>query len=114
MRIDLARILRTLGKAKEALDQFEQALDQTPNNVDAHIDVALTLRQLGQADLAVNRLEKLIGVRPKCGEAYYHISMISPKQELIPVVKELIDDPALTKPDAIHCHFALGNFLESG
>lgn len=114
VRIDLARILRTLGKAKEALDQFEQALDQTPNNVDAHIDVALTLRQLGQADLAVNRLEKLIGVRPKCGEAYYHISMISPKQELIPVVKELIDDPALTKPDAIHCHFALGNFLESG
>ena len=112
VRIDLARILRKLGRAEEALDQFEQALDQAPNNIDAHIDVALTLRQLDQADLAVKQLGELLGVRPTCGEAYYHISMIDPRQELIPVVEKLLRNPALSKDDAIYCHFALGNFYD--
>jgi len=114
VRIDLARLLRQLGKAEEALVQFEQAIDRMPDNVDAHIDVALTLRQLGRADLAVDRLEQFLGVRPTCGEVYYHISIINPKQELIPVVEKLLSDPTLPKGDAIHCHFALGNFFDSG
>jgi len=113
VRIDLARILRQLGKAEEALLQFELAIDQIPNNVDAYIDVALTLRQLGQANLAVDRLEQLLSLRPACGEAYYHLSMIDPRQELIPVVEKLLSDPALPKDDAIYCHFALGNFHDS-
>ena len=114
VRIDLGRILRKLGKAEEALAQFELARDRIPNNVDAHIDVALTLRQLGQADFAVDRLEQLLDVKPACGEAYYHISMIKPKQELILVVEKLLSDSALPKGDAIYCHFALGNLLDSG
>jgi tetratricopeptide (TPR) repeat protein len=114
VRIDLARLLRQLGKAEEALVQFEQAIDRIPDHIDAHIDVALTLRQLGQTDLAVDRLEQFLGVRPTCGEAYYHISIINPKQELIPVVEKLVSDPALPKGDAIHCHFALGNFFDNG
>ena len=114
VRIDLARILRQLGKAEEALSQFELAADQITNSFDAYIDVALTLRQLGQADLAVDRLEKLLGIRPAYGEAYYHISMIDPKQELVPVVDKLLSDPALPKNDAIYCHFALGNIYDSG
>ena len=114
VRIDLARILRQLGKAEEALAQFEHAVNRIPDNVDAHIDVALTLRQLGKPDLAVNRLEQFLGTSPACGEAYYHLSMIDPRQELIPVVEKLLSDPALPKDDTIYCHFALGNFHDSG
>jgi hypothetical protein len=40
--------------------------------------------------------------------------MIRPKQDLIPVVEKLVSDPQLPNRDAIHCHFALGNFFDSG
>jgi tetratricopeptide (TPR) repeat protein len=113
-RIDLALVLRQLGKPEEALVQLEEATDLKPDDVDAHISLALTLRQLGQLDLAVQRLEQFLRTRPNCGPAYYHISLIKPEKKLIPVVEKLIKDRDLPNGDAVHCHFALGNFLDAG
>jgi len=110
-RIDLALVLRQLGRTTEALIQIEKAIELKPDDVDAHISRALTLRQLGQPELALQRLEQLIDLRPNCGSAYYHISLIKPKPELIPIVEKLVEDPGLASDDAIHCHFALGNCL---
>ena len=109
--IDLALVLRQLGRTKEALVQIEKAIELKPDDVDAHISRALTLRQLGQPELALQRLQQLIDVRPTCGSAYYHISLIEPRPELIPIVERLVGDPGLANDDAIHCHFALGNCL---
>ncbi len=109
-RIDFALVLRQLGRTEEALVQLEEAIDLKPDDVEAHISLALTLRQLGQTELATERLEQFLIARPTCGSAYYHISMIKPKQELIPVVQKIISDRKLPKVDAIDCHFALGNF----
>ncbi len=114
VRIDLARALRQLGRAEDALVLLEEATEFEPNNDTAHIDLALTLRQLGQTDPAIKQLEQILAIRPTCGLAYYHISMIGPGQEFIPVVEELLSGPKLSKVDAIYCHFALGNFFNSG
>jgi tetratricopeptide (TPR) repeat protein len=114
LRIDLARVLRQLGRAEEALVPLEEAIDLEPNDGEAHISLALTLRQLGQTDLAIERLEEFISAKPTCGSAYYQISMMKPKQELIPVVQKVVSDPKLPNSDAIYCHFALGNFFDSG
>jgi len=111
-RREHATVLRQLGRTEEALAQLEQAIDIDPDDVAAHIDLADTLRDLGQAELAIERLEHFLSVRPKSGSVYYHISLIEPKQELIPVVEELIRDPELRNDDVINCHFALGNFLK--
>lgn len=114
VRIDLARVLRQLGRAEEALVPLEEAIDLEPNDGEAHISLALTLRQLGQTELAIERLEQFLTIRPTCGSAYFHISQIKPKQELVPVVEKLVNDPKLPNSDAIYCHFALGNFFDSG
>ena len=114
VRIDLALALRQLGRAEEALVPLEEAIRLKPDGDEAHINLALTLKQLGRTDLAIERLEQFLTVRPSCGRAYYHISMIKPKQELVPVVEKLVSDPKLPNGDAIYCHFALGNFFDSG
>jgi len=111
-RIELALVLRQLGRAEEALVQLEQAIDLKPDDADAHISLADTLRDLGQAELAIERLEQFLSAKPSCGALYHHISMIKPKQTLIPVVEKLIRDPGLPNRDAIYCHFALGNLFK--
>ena len=103
-----------MGRTEDALGQLEQAIACKPDDVDAHINLADTLRDLGQAELAVERLERFLSASPGCGAPYYHISMIKPKQELIPVVQEIVSDPELRVEDAIYCHFALGNLLKYG
>ena len=113
-RLDLARVLRQLGRAEEALVPLEEAIDLEPVDGEAHISLALTLRQLGQTELAIERLEQFLTIRPTCGSAYYHISMIKPKQAFIPAVEKVISQPNLSKGDAMYCHFALGNFFDSG
>ncbi len=114
VRIELALALRQLGRAEEALVPLEEAIGLKPDDDEAHINLALTLKQLGQIEPAIERLEQFLAIKPSCGRAYYHISIINPKQELIPVVKKLVSDPKLPNEDAIYCHFALGNFFDSG
>ena len=108
-RIKLAEVLRELGRAEEALVQVEQVIDLKPDETQAHIILALILRELGEAELAIERFERLLCTQPRCGHLYYQISMLKPKQELIPVVENLIGDPELPVGDTIYCHFALGN-----
>jgi len=111
-RIDLALVLRQLGRTEEALAQLEEAIDLKPDDVDAHISLALTLRQMGQTEHAIERLEQFLSVRPTCGLAYYHISMMRPREELIPAVEKIVSDPELPIGDEILCHFALGNCFD--
>ena len=92
----------------------DRAIHLKPDAVDAHISLALTLRDLGQAELAIERLEQFLSTRPTCGPLYYQISVIKPKQELIPAVEKLISLPNLTKENAAYCHFALGNLFKDG
>jgi tetratricopeptide (TPR) repeat protein len=112
--IDLALALRQLGSADKAIAPLRKAIGLNPEDDEAHISLALTLKQLGKTKLATERLEQLLAVRPSSGRAYYHISMIEPRQELIPVVEKLVSDPGLSNSDAMYCHFALGNFRQAG
>ena len=114
VQIALALALRQSGRAEEALVLLEEAIRLNPDDDEARISLALTLKQLGQAEPAIARLEQLLEIRPACGRAYYHISVIKPEQELIPVVEKLVSDPELPNGDAIYCHFALGNLFNSG
>ena len=113
-RIDLAQALRQVGKAREALVPLQEAIDLSPDNSEAHIRLASTYRQLGQPGPAIKQLEQFLAVRPTCGEAYYHLSMMQPEPELIPVVQKLLGEPGLSNGDASYCHFALGNLLHAG
>jgi len=111
-RTELALVLRQLGRTEEALVQLEQAIDLKPDDIAAHISLANALRDLGQADLAIERLEQFLSARPTCGMVYHHISMIKPKQALIPAVEKLLSHPHLSQGNAIYCHFALGNIFK--
>ena len=112
-RNDFALVLRQLERTTEALEHLQRAIHLRPQDADAHISLALTLRQVGQTDLAVDQLEEFLVKRPRFGAAYYHISLMKPKSDLIPVLERVTSSPGLANSDAIHCHFALGNLLNA-
>ena len=112
-RIDLALVYRQLERTVEAMQQIQEAIHYMPDDVDAHISLALTLRQEGRMGLASRHLSQFLSIQPVCGAAYYHLSMIRPPLDLIARIRRLLDDPALTEDDAIHCHFALGNVFDA-
>ena len=112
-RIDLALVYRQLERTAEALHHIQEAIHVMPDDVDAHISLALTLRQEGRMGLASRHLSQFLSIQPVCGTAYYHLSMIRPPLDLIPRIRRLLDDPALSEDDAIHCHFALGNVFDA-
>ena len=89
--------------------QVEEAIKLKPDETQAHIILALILRELGQKELAVERFESLLRTNPRCGNLYYQIAMLEPKQELVPGVEKLLRDPDLPIGDSIFCNFALGN-----
>jgi len=113
-RIKLAQVLGELGRAEEALVHLEKVVDLKPDDTQAHISLAVTLRELGHAELSIARLEQHLSLKPKCGELYYHIAMLSPKQELVSAVEKLIGDPGLPNRDVVYCHLALGNIFQGG
>lgn len=112
-RIDLALVYRQLERTVEALHQIQEAIHFMPDDVDAHISLALTMRQEGRMAYAARHLSQFLAIQPVCGAAYYHLSMIRPPLDLIPRIRSLLDDPTLPEDDAIYCHFALGNVLDS-
>ncbi|MCY3821612.1 MAG: sulfotransferase [Gammaproteobacteria bacterium] len=112
-RIDLALVYRQLERTVEAMHQIQEAIHYMPDDVDAHISLALTMRQEGRMAYAARHLSQLLAIQPVCGAAYYHLSMIRPPLDLIPRIRRLLDDPALPEDDAIYCHFALGNVLDT-
>lgn len=112
-RIDLALVYRQLERTVDAMQQIQEAIHYMPDDVDAHISLALTLRQEGRMAYAARHLSQFLAIQPVCGAAYYHLSMIRPPLDLIPRIRQLLDDPALTEDDAIHCHFALGNVFDA-
>lgn len=112
-RIDLALVYRQLERTAEALQQIQEAIHYMPDDVDAHISLALTLRQEGRMAYASRHLSQFLAIQPVCGAAYYHLSMIRPPLDLIPRIRRLLDDPTLPEDDAIYCHFALGNVLDT-
>ena len=112
-RIDLALVYRQLERTVEAMRQIQEAIHFMPDDVDAHISLALTMRQEGRMAYAARHLSQFLAIQPRCGAAYYHLSMIRPPLDLIPRIRRLLDDPTLPEDEAIHCHFALGNVLDA-
>jgi len=108
-RIKLAEVLRELGRAEEALVHVEEAIKLKPDETQAHIILALILRELGRSELAVERFESLLRTNPRCGNLYYQLAMLEPRQEQVAGVENLLGDPQLPIGDSIFGHFALGN-----
>lgn len=65
-----AQILREAGRNEEAFDVLDDALRQTPDNIDLLYESALMAERIGRLEVMEGRLRKLIVIKPDHAHAY--------------------------------------------
>jgi len=61
------------GRADEALEQFQKALEINPNDMDAHNDLGIALDQIGRLDEAIAQYQKALEINPNYAEAHNNL-----------------------------------------
>lgn len=70
---DLGKIYLKNGKFPEAKEQFDKALKENPNYMDAKVNLAITMAHLNQADHAI---EMLLGIENKSPRIFFTLGEI--------------------------------------
>ena len=68
----LGAVLRDQGKLREALENFDKAIQLKPDFAEAHNNRGIVLEQLGQPDEALTSCNKAIQLEPDNAWAFYN------------------------------------------
>lgn len=73
-------VLEALQKNNEALNQYEQAIQQDSNLPQAYYSLGLLQDKMGKTDLAVKALQKAIALSPQNNFIHYDLGVLYAKQ----------------------------------
>jgi len=106
---NLGIVLDELDRPEDAVSCYEQALAIDPDYAEAHHNLGNALDKLGRREDAIGHYEQALSIKPDYAEAHRNLARLQPQENRAPQITKLLGSPSLSKPDAIHCHFALGN-----
>ena len=103
--------LSDVGRTKEAIVQFEQALKLDPRDFASHSNLGNTLVQLGRNNEAIEHCEQAIRLNPDFEEAYNNLgNALVQKGHLEEGIKQY-ESAIRLDPDYVIAHCNLGNAL---
>jgi tetratricopeptide (TPR) repeat protein len=108
---NLGMALWQAGKTQEAIRDFEQALEISPDFAEAHNNLGMALSQAGNAQQAMQHWEQALRLKPDLAEAHYNLGLAlwqaGKAQEAIRHFEQALEiDPAYAE-----AHNNLGNSL---
>jgi tetratricopeptide (TPR) repeat protein len=77
---DLAFVLTRQGRAREAVDEYERALERDPTHVRARTNLAVNLVNLGQIDRASRELTRVLAIDPENASAHTNLGLVLAQQ----------------------------------
>ena len=105
----LGTALDDLGRPEDAIAEYQRALAIQPDYAQAHHNLGNALDKVGRQKDAIAHYQRAIALTPDYAEAYRNLARLSPKTVPLDALTRLLEKPALSERDAIHCHFALGD-----
>ena len=100
-----------LGKIKEAVAAYEQAIALDPDFADAHYNLGLALKRLGRLDGAIASYRAAIALKPDLHKAYSNLANILRDQGQLAEAEALCRQAIDLKPDYADAIANLGNVL---
>ena len=87
---DLAFVLTRMGRVKDAVGEYERALERDPAHVKARTNLAVNLVNLGQVERASRELTRVLAIDPGNASAHTNLGLVFAQQGKIePAVREL-------------------------
>ena len=109
------RILATLDRHEEALNHYQWALEQQPDNPALWYNLATAQRFLGQIKDAETSLDKALAINPVDFEAQAMRSSLRKQtsdHNHLAELENVLQDPQLLKPGRVNIHYALAKELD--
>ena len=75
IRHELAIVLSSLGRAREAVEQLETAVRLAPDDAEFHYKLALALNEVGDVARVMPELERAVKCDPRHGRAWYNLGL---------------------------------------
>jgi tetratricopeptide (TPR) repeat protein len=108
----LAYALRELGKDKEAIEHYEQALALRPDYVEALNSLGLTLVHAGRIDEAIARYEQALKIKPDYVQAHNNLGNVLERTGRHAQAIEHYEQALRVQPDFMDAHFNMALALE--
>ena len=100
------------GKAAEAIQEFEAALEVNPRMITAHINLIALYGQLNQHDKAEQHFRAAVELDPGWVETYYNWGMFLAQHDQKPEAAELFRKAVEVNPDYPEARVQLGLLLD--
>jgi tetratricopeptide (TPR) repeat protein len=101
-----------MGKAQEAIGEYERALRIKPDHVEAHVNLGSAFLRMGKVQEAIEQYRQALRINPDYAEAHSNLgASLQRMGELQEAVAEY-EQALRSKPDYVEAHFNLGLALE--
>jgi tetratricopeptide (TPR) repeat protein len=113
---DLGAVYNHLGRARQAVDQFSQALRIDPMNAQSRLNLGLTLEQIGYLEDAERAYIHTIKSAPGFTDAHFrlaHLCTHASTQDEIDAMRNLFEREGTPIPARVKLAYALGHAYES-
>ena len=107
----LAIALGRAGRIQEAVGQFEQAVQVTPDDAWLHYNFGLALHQVGKVREAIVQYEQALGLNPDMIEAQNTLGQALARLGRVPEAIAHYEQALRLKPDYAEAHYNLGSAL---
>jgi Tfp pilus assembly protein PilF len=110
-----AVIFSRIGEYERASRLYAELVQEYPANSKVWLSFGHVLKTAGQPDETVAAYRRAIALEPSFGEAYWSLANLKTFRftaEDLAAMRARIADPAVSEPDRVHLHFALGKALE--
>jgi tetratricopeptide (TPR) repeat protein len=108
---NLGATLASLGRVREAMEHYEQALRINPDDAETHNNLGSVLRQTGEFQQAILQYKQALRIRPRYAHAYYNLGNLLLKTGKVPEAISQYEHATQTEPNLAEAHEMLGSLL---
>ncbi|MHC4984346.1 MAG: tetratricopeptide repeat protein [Planctomycetota bacterium] len=107
----LAEALAKLRRFDLALKHYESALQEEPNNAEAHCRLGEVLAKTGRFKEAEGRFREALAIDPRHAKAHCNLGVVLAKMGRFREAREALDQALRIRPNYAHAHHNLGLIL---
>ena len=111
--VALGNVLKDMGRKREAIEQYEEALRIKADYVKGHNNLGIALEEQGRIEEAIEHYYEALRIRPGIAETNYNLGNALASQRRFKEAISHYEEAIRIKPDYAKAHNGLGSALKA-